>query len=216
MTVKSYNGLDNIRISPDEQWLAATDGRGLKLWPLKAVLQGEALPPVELAFRGDQSSRLNYLEFSPDSCWVAVGGFSNNTVALFEMSKLEASVPLILNVGATAYGLTFSPNSKQLATTDRSGKHLLWNLAQPKDRIAIAPVVLQAFSIVTENAAAFSPDGDWLISVADDRQIRAFTMPLDRLIDTGRGAAGRPLSKGERGFYQLDYNLHAKTENADD
>lgn len=150
-------GSTPLAADPSGNWLAAT-----------------GLGGTVLVYRQDLSSSLarsladvqtDTLAFSPDSHILATA--VGDDVVLWDPSA-ERQVDYTLSAHeADVTALAFSPDGRWLASGDRDGRVVRWDLAQDPPRS----------SIVTEDAhnvvfgLAFSPDGRWLVSGGFDSQV---------------------------------------------
>ncbi|RCJ19564.1 hypothetical protein A6770_05315 [Nostoc minutum NIES-26] len=113
----------NLKLSSDGKLLATRQqDNTLHLWRLL-----EKEPIAE--FKGEFQLS-NYLEFSPDYKQVAITGFIDRTVKLYDLPKQYTEFDTSQYVSNMQYKaqIKFSPNGKQIATSDYNSVRL-WNLS---------------------------------------------------------------------------------------
>ena len=115
------------------------------------------------------------LEFSPDGRFILVGRFSSN-LALWEYEKTLELAPLDINAEQrdfSSFNASFLPGGRHILAF-KENRMFSWSIDERKEA-----VVFGAQASITK--AAVSPNGDYVITLADDdSKVRIFEL------DTGR------------------------------
>jgi eukaryotic-like serine/threonine-protein kinase len=150
--------VEKLALSPDQTLLAsASSDETAKLWDIAAQREVRT-------FSG-HSGRLTAIGFSPEGRWLATGALDNsvriwNTASgkqVFVASRVDA-----------VQSLAFSPNGRELAVGDRGGVVSLWRRAGDDWTGGAAPIRAWQPHDGRLYGLAFSPDGQSILSVADD------------------------------------------------
>lgn len=135
--------MKDLTLSSDGKLLATQQDNTLRLWTLPEWFM-EKEPITE--FKGE-FERSSHLEFSPDSKQIAITGFTDKTVRLYDLSKqyIEFDTFQSTSYPEDKTQIKFSPDGKQIATSGynydsddkkraRSDSVVLWNLSGQKLR----------------------------------------------------------------------------------
>ena len=191
-------GVTSVAFDRDERWLATgSDDMSVRLWQVPASgdagLQASDLEAEPLVLRGHESG-VTSVAFSPDSHWLAAGGW-DGSVRLWDVSALLAlgdaggpatdlrsvlpsSETLVLRGHAGGVrSVAFSSDGSWLASGSDDGTARLWDLpallstgVQVQDSSAAAMVLAGHENWVT--SVAFSPDDHWLATGSWDTRAR--------------------------------------------
>ncbi len=171
-------------ISPDGN-LIVTTASGLKVW---SVETGDELWPTP---RMHVPSVARF-RFSPDGRWLALMGADEIQVRDAETGRSVRKLRVRGQTGSVFTGLSFSPDGLRLAGTTKDGIIHLWRI-ETGEELQRVDVEKHAFD---ETRAAFSTDGQRIISVSQDVSAEMRCWDLE----TGKC---RKIVKWERGFKGL-------------
>lgn len=143
----SAQGLSQLELSPDGQWLAAADEYGLTVvWNLESASRDL------WSINQDGESMLD-IAFSADNK-ILVGGSSFWTVKLWDVSTGEPLQPPLAGHENLVWLVAISPDNRLIASADNLTAVILWNreINPPLGR----PLLGHSEAVT---ALAFSPDG---------------------------------------------------------
>jgi len=170
------NRVNAVDVSPDGARLASAGFDGVvRIWD---VASG-----AELAAFSDHVARVQDVSFSRDGRFLASGS-NDQSAILYDAATLTALA--FYAHGAPVYGVTFSPDGRQLVTTGSDGLIKFW----PTDAAPETAAMTLTHSSVVQ-AAAFSPDGRQLASISWDGSVRLWDAASGALLDTLRGHTDR-------------------------
>ncbi len=156
-----------IEASPDGRWLASGCRKflvtTLRVWK---VAQAPLAPADEVFANEDMVGGVFALAFSPDSRYLATGGWGNSGFSapmIYDMSNGERVGTLLYDASRA---IAYSPDGQRLATGDEFGKVSVWDLAS-RSRIWEKSAGSEIVSVVR-----FSPDGKRLVSGSCDGELK--------------------------------------------
>ena len=162
---------NSVAFSPDGRWLAVgSSDHTVRLWDPAA---GRLAKTLVGHTRGVEA-----VVFAPSGRWLAAGG-ADGTVRVWDVASGREARALRSRHGQWS-SVAFSPDSRLLAGASgglgtgqtvavwdaRTGREL-WTLRTPG-------------TLSGQPAAAFSPDGRWLVTVSRDKTLRLWDMATDR------------------------------------
>jgi WD40 repeat protein len=153
-----------LGISPDDRWLASTNG-------VYDSADGHSVVEFERQMYG--------VAFSHDGRWLACATphETHPGLYLFDAEKWELRDQLEVTA-AHFISVSFSPDNKHLVTGDDEGAVRLWEI-EPLRQVA-----LLGRHTSRVKSVAFSPDGREVASAGDDQAIRLWEVGRRRLITT--------------------------------
>jgi WD40 repeat protein/serine/threonine protein kinase len=168
-------GVSRVAFSPDGKRLAgASFDNTVKVWDAQTGLE-------LLAFKGHSDEVLN-VAFSADGKRLASAS-GDKTVKVWDAQSVQK--PLTLQGGATAFSnmmFSFSPDGKRLASTkgyDNTVK--VWDAQTGQELLSLkGPTPWSP-------AVAFSPDGNHLVSAADDKTVKVWDARTGQELRTLKG-----------------------------
>jgi WD40 repeat protein len=154
-----------MALAPNGRTLAACNmekGR-VELFDVASQRKSEPLP--------GHGRRLRTLAISPDSRWLACGGY-DQTIQLWDLDSRQ-EVRQFHGHRAAVYALAFSPDGRHLASGGYDGTVRFWDLVPPEP----PPVITNVFG-----AFAFSSDGRWLVTQSNDRLTSLWELSARRVV----------------------------------
>ena len=183
------NHMINTVFSPDGTQLAAiaTDGY---VWLYDVTIDGMTLQKrVSLA----QPLQIG-LRFSPDGRLLALASFSN-TVLLYDIETEQLTVPPLSGSESFIFNIAFRPDGRVLAVMDGYSQLWLWDTARG------LPIGLPTQAHYIAYDAAFTSDGQRLITVGSDPVISEWDFRPEQSIESLCFAVGRDLTESEWALY---------------
>ncbi|MDE0635888.1 MAG: sigma-70 family RNA polymerase sigma factor [Candidatus Poribacteria bacterium] len=147
--------IDEIQYSPDGTILAVASGIGIWLY--------DTTTHQEVALLTEHTSAVSNIAFSPDGRFFASGS-NDDTIILWDRSRGEQKTLTVHKSLSSIYALTFSPNSKTLASG--SGDTIqFWDttIGEHKDTLTGLPEFFSYFS--------FGPGGKTIVSVTWEGEV---------------------------------------------
>lgn len=208
------NALYPVILSPDEQWLitAALDNT-VQLFDFEdvtATAEDVAATPVVIFPVG--RAEIDQFAFDQAGSLLAISD-KTGKISIYEFpvtSNAAAPVYTLLGPTSEISWLEFSPTESKtgdwfVASSERAV--YLWDLANPNER----PITLQGYN-GNVMYAGFTDDSQWIVTVAQDRTLKFWSLNLESVSRTVCQFADRNLNRAEwRSYTQLPYNQ----ENAD-
>lgn len=173
-TVSGNPGLKALAFSPrvDEQTsftLASGDGDAVRLWHVPASLTAANLEPKLVRSIKGQKFRISCLAFSPNGIYLASGA-GDGTIYITN-ALLGVTEWVLVGHSGTVFSLTFSPDSKTLASSGADRKIRLWRTPKWEPLAEWNGHRDQAVG-----ALLFLPDGAFLTSSGDDGMLRIWSL----------------------------------------
>ena len=163
----------SIAFSSDGRWLAAKsqDQGRISLWSLRDL----ARPPLVMVQEGWSDDRT--LRFSPDSRWLASGGYGGQgqrpSLDLWDVSADTPALPPRYRCQPRSpVRLVFSADSKLLATAAQDTAAYLWSLASESP--CSNPTSLPHGDVVYQ--MSLSGDGRWAATASMDKKGRLWEL----------------------------------------
>ncbi len=166
-TLRNFRDVRCVAFSPDGRWLAAADGRHIKLWDSES---GQRLRTLD-----DDAS---VVAFSPDGKLLA-WPLGDGNIKLWNVQS-DKQPRTLEGHHNSMYCVAFSPDGKRLASGSYDGMITLWDVQSGES--------VRKFKAHSSGvrSVAFSPDGKQLSSGSDDKtaklwnaetgsQVRIFT-----------------------------------------
>ncbi|AVH63709.1 nSTAND1 domain-containing NTPase [Nostoc sp. 'Peltigera membranacea cyanobiont' N6] len=190
---KNTLGSVKVSFSPSGTVLATTSLNTTKLWDISGNFVTE-LSHTERNFEGDLTSEDNIDSgmsiFSPDSNLLATLSIKGKVVRLWNISgQLLAKIPYQSSVQE----VSFSPNSKLLATTCDDYTVKLWDISQyTSDNLFISQIFPQHSDLKPVvkfqhqdkiKKARFSPDGKFIATASDDKTAKLWDISGKQLAE---------------------------------
>jgi WD40 repeat protein/multidrug efflux pump subunit AcrA (membrane-fusion protein)/protein involved in polysaccharide export with SLBB domain/anti-sigma factor RsiW len=169
----------SLAFAPDSQTLA-TGGENniVKIWRLNTR---DVIEILETGFKHG----VRCIAYSPDGKTLAVGGkdAEGGTSKLFDVASWNTRSTL-KGHKAVVSSVTFSPDSKMVATGSLDGTVKLWNAVNSNELVTLNPQSGQIYS------AVFSPDGKLLATAGEDKTVKLWDVPTRRELTTLKGHMG--------------------------
>jgi WD40 repeat protein len=170
---KSYSALD-FGMSQDGTWLATADdfGNTVRLWNTHNL---ELRSQILTAHTG----AVKAVAISPDGQWLASGGHDHNVRLWSINASMSSEVSdFLFEIDSSVRDLVFGPNNRWLAAAEGwpANTVWLWDLSAPDP--GAKPVVLRGHES-DPVILAFSADGKWLASGAQDFDVRLWDMEAE-------------------------------------
>lgn len=159
---QSYTRLPWIDTSQDGRWGVTGSGDGVAtLWDLSS--KDPSANPIVLS--GHDDTMINRVAFSPDSRWVATGGWTES-VRLWRLNMTPDSSSFVLPLnGRLLNSLAFSPDGRWLALCNQYSIRL-WTLRSNKPESKFLELFGHSKNI---SACAFSPSGRWFAATSNKK-----------------------------------------------
>ncbi len=144
-------GSNLVAVSPDGQWLAATNrDQVIQLLPTNNL---QAEPLILTQSEGGVLS----LVFSIDSQWLMAGS-ETGQIWRWSLANSQVMGEILFEHDAPIFALAVTPDGSGLASSDLNGGVQLWSLTG----LGASPQELPSDDVYEINNLAFSPDGQWL------------------------------------------------------
>jgi WD40 repeat protein len=196
LTGDVFNGAlsANVRLSPDDRWLAVVDGAHVRLLDLLDERPGRK--PALLHSPGET---ITSIVFSHNSDLLATATY-DGTIRLWNLAgETQENQPVTFRGHDRSISQTvFSPDDRLLVTASHDETIRIWYLDSEMD--ATNAVVLPIDSVPT--ALAVTPDGRWLIA-HDSEFVWRWSLGFDELLGQARRLAGRNLTTDEQAAFIL-------------
>jgi WD40 repeat protein/serine/threonine protein kinase len=174
-SLKGHTGpVTSIAFSPDGQRLiSSSDDHTVKIW--------DSVGGKELrSFDGVAG----WVALSPDGHWLASWGGMEKTVKIWDIVAGKELNSLIGH-SSTVLGVTFSPDSRRLATASADQTVKIWDTATGADLITLNGHLGNVSSV------AFSPDGRLLASGGWDQMVKIWDTATNKVLFTLKGHAAK-------------------------
>ncbi|MCE9645235.1 MAG: TIR domain-containing protein [Chloroflexi bacterium] len=152
--VKHGDWVEDVTFGPDNSWYAtASDDNFVRILDTQT---------------GQERLRLAHTNFvtkvriSRDGQWIATTGY-DDTVRIWD--TVTGAEVMQIPIATTGADIRFSRDGTRLVVGDQAGHLSLWDISQLKERRGF----LQFPEFIQE--ARFSPNGEWMITNSDDRNI---------------------------------------------
>lgn len=170
-TSGSARTMEDIALSPNQQWLAACTGRKIELWSIGST---ETAPPRLLRVFSGNFENVTSVAFSPDSQWLAAGKadgsaqmWSTQTDApTFKTFSYLPTLRQVLN-RSTPNHVAFSPDGKWLLGCN--GNVSIWSTTADRPARSWLPLNNPA------KAIAFTPNGQYLAVKNEDCSVKIYS-----------------------------------------
>lgn len=162
--------VERVAFSPDGRWLAAGIGGAhpaLRVWPAEGPENAVTLDEGNVTYGPQQPA------FSPDSRWLA--SFKRGQ-ELMVWSTASWKVERSWMLGGTGRALAFAPTRSRLAVAS-DGEAAIWDANTGQKLVTFFPPGSSRFEQI-----AWSPDGERVVSSADDGVIRFWNSSNGRLL----------------------------------
>ncbi|MFO0872218.1 MAG: hypothetical protein U0935_25100, partial [Pirellulales bacterium] len=189
--LRVHTSITALDISPDGRLLATAGAEGvIKLWSTET-----RQPLRRLAGLPQAGQRTTWLEFSPDNRWLVAA--TGSVVQLWDVERGELigqspdGQPALVMEPGTQFALArFAPDGRHLLTAGSGAAPRLWKLVAAEaagrwkvERVnTLTPGDAANSEALAIRAAAFSPDGRWIVTGGEDRLVRFWSRAAGRQI----------------------------------
>ncbi len=189
LNVRTYN---SIAFSPNGETLvsacnSARFGMGIRLWDVPDK-------KIRKKYQKNVSAYYYIVLYSPDGNTIT--GVSYNKIQFWDaQSGTEKETEIEHQDGFSC--MTFSPNSKTIATGNKTGEIHLWDVNTGKEKQKLTGHKKKVFSV------AFSPDGKTVASGSEDHTIRFWNAEIGKQMSILKGHTGS--------VYSISFSPNGKT-----
>jgi WD40 repeat protein len=153
--VRIPESVDDLAISPDGRWIAATHWqRSISVWKVSTGQEAAKIIPSDIVYA---------IAYSPSGQWLATGG--RDGIKIWQMEP-----DLIVEwakSGEMVQQVMFSPNDNWVATVDKSNTVKLWDVKNGSE-VAVIQYDAEICSFF------FSSDSRWFVSAGKDGTVKIF------------------------------------------
>ncbi|MEZ6141368.1 MAG: hypothetical protein R3B84_12425 [Zavarzinella sp.] len=152
----------------DDKWIASTVGNEIHIWEAETgkkvhTLTGHEGEITSVAFQPDNNNRL-------------VSGSKDTSVRYWDVENEKLIANLNDDFAKPAkseiYSVTFSPNSKLIASLNKNGQMHIWNPSLPAAKRFLSG--FEAHARYAANQVVFGKDTSTIFSIGDDKKVKKF------------------------------------------